>query len=114
MIAQVNNNGEGSIGAGVHVGGGVYDFNNLELPFSAKSYAILPESRSIFDGSDDPYTGGVDIFPRDGLVQEGFGNFDIGFNATFTAVPEPGTYALLAGLGVSSLFAVRRLRRRKK
>jgi hypothetical protein len=29
-------------------------------------------------------------------------------------VPEPGTYALLAGLGVSSLFAVRRLRRRRK
>jgi hypothetical protein len=81
----------------------VYQFNNLEIPFNAKSYAILPESRSIFDGSGNPYTGGIDIFPRAGLVQEGLGDFDAGLNATFSIeVPEPSILSLLT-LGLLGL-----------
>lgn len=101
--AQVSNNGEGNLGVGTHLAGGEYKFNNLEIPFNAKSYAILPESHNIFDGSGNLYTGGIDIFPRAGLVQEGFGDFDAGFNATFSiAVPEPSTLSLLT-LGLLGL-----------
>src|SRR5262249_41776102 len=88
--AQVSNGGQGSLGAGTHIGGGVYTFDNLEIPFSTRSFAVLPESRSIFDGSGNPYAGGVDLFPQGGVVREGFGDFDAGFTATFTTVPEPG------------------------
>jgi hypothetical protein len=101
--AQVSNGGQGSLGAGTHIGGGVYAFDNLELPFSTKSFAVLPESRSIFDGSGHPYAGGVDLFPQGGVVREGNGDFDAGFTATFTAtVPEPGSL-LLFGIGTLSL-----------
>ena len=101
--AQVSNGGQGSLGVGTNIGGGVYAFDNLELPFGTKSFAVLPESRSIFDGSGNPYAGGVDLFPQGGVVREGNGDFDAGFTATFTAtVPEPGS-VLLFGIGTLSL-----------
>jgi hypothetical protein len=112
--AQVSGGGLGSLGAGTHVGGGVYSFSNLEIPFAAKSYAVLPESRSIFDGSGNPYTGGVDMFPQGGVVREGFGDFDAGFTATFAdqVVPEPASLTLF-GVGALGLFGCDRLRRRR-
>lgn len=96
IIAQVNNNGEGSIGVGTYAGGGAYAFNNLKLSFSSKYFAILPTSVSILDGYGNSYPGGVDLFPWNGRVQEGNGHYDIGFRAEFsTLAPEPSAFVLL-------------------
>jgi hypothetical protein len=99
--AQVSNGGQGSLGAGTSIGGGAYAFANLEIPFNTKSFAVLPEQQSIFDGSGNPYAGGVDLFPQGGVVREGYGDFDAGFTATFT--PEPNTL-MLFGMGVLGLL----------
>ena len=89
-IAQVNNSGQGSLGVGNNQGAGVYSFNNLPLDANTKYYAVLPTSASIFDGSGNPYPGGVDMFPMPAgsptTVSEGNGNFDAGFTATFQTV----------------------------
>src|SRR5690242_5284158 len=110
-ITQVNNNGQGSLGVGTYLGGGVYTFHDLPLSFSSKYFAILPESVSIFDGSGNPYPGGVDLFPWNGRVQEGNGNYDIGFHAEFsTRAPEPSSFVMvcLAGLTLAGFRLVRR------
>lgn len=113
-VAQVDGGGLGSLGVGVHVGGGVYAFDNLEIPFNTKSFAVLPESRSIFDGAGNPYPGGVDLFPQGGIIAEGFGDFDAGFTATFvsTTVPEPTTLALFV-TGALALLGADGLRRKR-
>ncbi len=106
--------GAGSIGTGTHVGGGVYNFSNLLLTFNTQYYAILPEQRSIYDGPNDIYTGGADLFALGGLVQGNYGDYDAGFNATFSAVPEPATLSLLAmGLLGTGAFARGRARARR-
>jgi hypothetical protein len=96
--------GIGSLGTGTYMGGGVYDFNDLVLDVDTEYYAVLPSSAGIFNGSGNPYAGGVDIFDRspiDGQLDLGFGDFDIGFSARFNQVPTPGTLALaLAGLAL--------------
>lgn len=109
--AQVFYDGEGSLGTGTHIGGGVYAFNNLEIPFSRKSYAVLPDQRSIFDGPGDPYGGGVDLFPQGRGIWEGNGNFDASFTAVFApaAVPEPTTL-MLVGTGILGLIGRRWVR----
>lgn len=115
-IEQVHSQGNGRKGVGKHVGAGAYRFDSLEIPFDAKSYAILPESRSIYDAQGNQYTGGVDIFPREQLVQEGYGDFDTSFNAIFSTkplpspIPEPSTFTFFAlGLvGLGSRFLRKR------
>jgi hypothetical protein len=112
-VAQVDSGGLGSLGVGVHIGGGVYAFDNLEIPFNTRSFAVLPESRSIFDGAGHPYPGGLDLFPQGGIILEGPGGFDAGFSATFvTSVPEPVTLLLL-GTGALSLLGADRFRRKR-
>jgi hypothetical protein len=104
--AQVYNGGQGSLGAGTHIAGGVYAFANVEVPFNTKSLAVLPEQRSIFDGSGNRYAGGIDLFPQGGGVREGNGNFDAGFTASFASAPVPEPNALmLFGTGVLGLLA---------
>lgn len=110
-ITQVNDNGQGSLGVGTYTGRGVYAFHNLQLSFSSKYFAILPQSVSVFDGSGNPYPGGVDLFPWNGRVQEGNGNYDIGFHAEFPArASEPSSFVLLclAGLTVAGSCLGRR------
>jgi hypothetical protein len=110
-LAQVDNNGEGRLGVGSYAGGGAYAFQNLKLAFSSKYFAILPEPVSIFDGSGNRYTGGVDVFFWNGRVQEGNGQFDIGFHAEFTtANPEPSSLLLcsVAGVTLAGLRLARR------
>ena len=106
--------GAGSIGVGTYAGGDVYNFTTpVTLTSDVKYYAVLPTSTNIFDGSGNPYSGGVDLFPNPAAptnplssVGEGGGAFDIGFNATFVATPLPtsaiGGAVLLAGLGFFS------------
>jgi PEP-CTERM motif-containing protein len=102
---EVHNGGQGSLGAGTHIGDGVYAFANVEVPFNTKSFAVLPNQRSIFDGSGNLYAGGVDLFPQGGGVREGNGNFDAGFTASFAPPPvsEPTTL-MLFGTGVLGLL----------
>lgn len=99
--------GVGSLATGTNIGAGVYQFSGVILDVNTKYFAVLPGSATILDGSGNPYAGGVDIFPEVGnpsQLGEGFGDFDIGFQATFHA-PTPATAALmlvgLAGLGFS-------------
>jgi hypothetical protein len=90
--------GTGSLATGSYAGGGVYDFSTpVNLTFTTKYFAVLPTSASIFDGDAVNYPGGIDLYPQNGIVQEGAlgqGVFDIGFAATFNVVPEPSTGAL--------------------
>jgi hypothetical protein len=100
-VAQVDNNGQGSLGAGTLIDpSGVYGFSDLELSFGQKYFAVLPASRSIYD-IPDSYDGGADLFPQAGAVAEG--GFDAGFTATFTTVPGPSSLALL-GAGILVLL----------
>ena len=82
--AQVENNGEGAIGTGLlNEGTDSYTFDGLELLYNAKAYAIIPESRDIYDAPNS-YTGGTDIFRHpDNTNQLVQGNYDAGFSATF-------------------------------
>lgn len=110
-IAQVKNDGDGSLGVGSYTGGGAYAFNNLKLAFSSKYFAILPAPVSIFDGAGNRYAGGVDLFAWNGRVQEGNGQYDIGFHAQYTTqTPEPSSLilSLLAGLTLAGLRFVQR------
>ncbi len=103
--AQVDNGGQGSLGTGTHIGDGVYAFANVKVPFNTKSFAVLLEQRSIFDGSGNLYAGGVDLFPQGGDIREGNGNFDAGFTASFAPAPAPEPSALmLFGNGVLGLI----------
>lgn len=83
--------GTGSRATGMHIGDGFYKFDGVPLDFHTKYYAVLPEPAAIFDGGDDPYPGGVDMFIRTDLdpvvIGEGYGTFDIGFDATFEYLP---------------------------
>ncbi|MFO0859926.1 MAG: hypothetical protein U0570_05165 [Phycisphaerales bacterium] len=83
--------GAGSRATGVHVGDGFYKFDGVALDYHTKYYAVLPEAANIFDGGGDPYPGGVDMFIRADLnpvvIGEGYGTFDIGFDATFDYLP---------------------------
>jgi hypothetical protein len=82
--------GNGSRATGTHIGGGVYAFVNAVLDFNTKYYAVLPGAANIYDGGGDPYPGGVDMFIRTDLnpvvIGEGYGSFDLGFEATFEYV----------------------------
>ena len=101
--------GAGSLAVGTHLGGGVYQFSGVALDVNTKYFAVLPGSTGIFDNSGDLYSGGIDIFdrpPPDGQLDEGFGDFDIGFQATFDT-PVPPTAALLL-LGLAGLRFSRR------
>jgi hypothetical protein len=104
--------GSGSLGIGTYVGAGEYDFANpVILAFTSKYFAVLPTSASIFDGAGDPYSGGIDLFPRSagGVVEEGFGDFDIGFTANLRAVPEPASLVMLgSGLIGMLCYSLRR------
>jgi len=107
--------GAGSLGTGTYLGGGVYGFGaGLALDFVTKYFAVLPFSAGIFDGSGNPYAGGVDMFPMPLAaptnVTEGFGDFDAGFNATFEVVPEPSTLVLVT-VGAGMLIGIARRRR---
>lgn len=83
--------GAGSRATGVHVGNGYYQFAGVPLDFHTRYYAVLPEPAPIFDGGGDPYPGGVDMFIRTDqspvVIGEGYGTFDIGFDATFDYLP---------------------------
>lgn len=59
--------------------------------------------------SDIDYITGVGVGGNDSNGGNGYAVFRYIVNSS--SVPEPGTYALLASLGVSSLYAIRRLRR---
>ena len=93
---------------------GTYDFPEVPLDVSTRYFAVLPAPASVFDGLGDLYPGGVDLFdrpPADNQLDEGFGDFDIGFRATFltegNAVPAPPSgWLALAALG--ALVATRR------
>jgi hypothetical protein len=82
--------GTGARATGTHRGGGVYEFTNTVLDFNTKYYAVLPGAPVIYDGGGDPYPGGVDMFIRTDLnpvvIGEGYGTFDLGFEATFEYV----------------------------
>lgn len=82
--------GNGSRATGTHIGGGVYAFTSTVLDFNTKYYAVLPGAANIYDGGGDPYPGGVDMFIRTDLnpvvIGEGFGTFDLGFEAAFEYV----------------------------
>ncbi|MBY0113504.1 MAG: hypothetical protein K2Y21_11820 [Phycisphaerales bacterium] len=82
--------GAGSRATGTHIGGGIYAFTNTVLDFNTKYYAVLPGAASIYDGGGDPYPGGVDMFIRSDLnpvvIGEGYGTFDLGFEAAFEYV----------------------------
>ena len=82
--------GTGSIATGMHWGNGVYGFNNVVLAYGMKYYAVLPRAANIRDGSGDTYPGGVDMFIRNDFnpprVGEGYGDYDIGFVASFDYV----------------------------
>jgi MYXO-CTERM domain-containing protein len=102
--------GVGSLGTGTYMGGGIYDFANLMLDAATEYYAVLPASALVFDGDGNPYAGGIDIFDRDpvdGQLDLGFGNFDIGFSASFNTVSTPGSLAL-ALVGLAMLAGLRR------
>lgn len=81
--------GAGSLYTGTHIGGGSYVFSRAFLEYNTKYYAVLPGPAPIVDGGDDVYSGGVDMFPREdlGVVGEGYGSFDIAFEAQFEYVP---------------------------
>ena len=92
-----------------------FTFGNLALDKNTTYYAAFssdPTAGSIVDrtilyDSSNPYAGGKLIYG--GTPQTGL---DANFTATFatSAVPEPSTYALLAGAAALALSAVRRRR----
>lgn len=86
---------------------GTYDFPEVPLDVSTRYFAVLPAPASVFDGLGDLYPGGVDLFdrpPADNQLDEGFGEFDLGFRAVFLSagnpVPAPPSgWLVLAALG---------------
>jgi len=86
--------GGGGLGwaAGATVGGGLYD---LKADNTTQYYLVFGTGGSI----GGPVVGGGGMSPV------------IGKTDTFVLVPEPGTYALLAGLGLVGFAGYRRFRR---
>ncbi len=81
--------GAGSFATGTHIADGVYVFPNVTLNYNTRYYAILPGPANLHDGPGDVYPGGVDMFYRDdlgGVIGEGYGDYDVGFNAAFEYV----------------------------
>lgn len=89
-----------------------WNFANLELDKNTTYYAVFSENTEGGEGVYRPtyyfsgtYAGGDFLY--NAAVSSGL---DAGFSATFntTAVPEPSTYAAIAGLAVFGLVLLRR------
>jgi hypothetical protein len=107
---------------------GVRDLENdrkgyLSIDGGVTNLATFAPDGDLEDYAFDPMNPGEPFGPQlpgtpgDLSLDRGAINLDvIGWDwpPSVHSVPEPGSLALLIGLGVSSLFALRRLRRRKK
>lgn len=92
-----------------------WNFDSIALDKDTTYYAIFssdaadgaPITRPVKTSSANPYTGGTMIYSNTSIL-----SYDANFTATFatTAVPEPSTYAALAGLVALGFVMVRRRR----